>query len=86
MASIFSRRNRDGSFTWRVQIRRVGIPQFCMSFATKEEAEQFVEENEEKYINDPNKYLLEKEQMRLKRSRNREFYRKKISTVTWGNI
>jgi integrase len=39
MASLHRRRNRDGSTSWDVTVRRVGHPTACKSFPTKLEAE-----------------------------------------------
>jgi integrase len=39
MASLRRRRNRDGSTSWDVTVRRVGYPTTCKSFPTKMEAE-----------------------------------------------
>src|SRR5438046_1083053 len=39
MATLRRRRNRDGSTSWDVTVRRVGHPTACKSFCTKLEAE-----------------------------------------------
>jgi integrase len=39
MATLHRRRNRDGSTTWDVTVRRTGHPTACKSFPTKLEAE-----------------------------------------------
>jgi integrase len=39
MASLRRRRNRDGSTSWDVTVRRVGYPTTCKSFPTKMEAD-----------------------------------------------
>jgi hypothetical protein len=45
------------NWTYQVQIRRTGLPSFTISFITLEEAEKWVSENEEKFIEDPQPYL-----------------------------
>jgi hypothetical protein len=49
MATIYVRRNKDGSESWRVLFRRKGIPPFCTVFSTKKEAEEWAKENEPMY-------------------------------------
>lgn len=39
MATPHRRRNRDGSVSWDVTVRRIGHPTTCKSFRTKLEAE-----------------------------------------------
>ena len=56
MASIFKRKNRDGSVTWRVQIRRKDLKPFITSFSSREKAEMFVWKFEEKYVMSPDKF------------------------------
>jgi len=53
MASIFPRRNKDGSTTWRVMIRRKGMKPFITCFYAEAEAQAFVQENESKYVLNP---------------------------------
>jgi hypothetical protein len=72
MASIFPRKNKDGSFVWRLQIRRKGIKSFITSFSTREEAEKFSKENESKYVLNPEKFTFS----HLQRRRENEFSRK----------
>lgn len=71
MSSVFSRLNRDGSTTYRVQIRRKGLPTLCLAFATREEAEDWSKIHEYNYIIDPKPYLdwINKERINLKRKR-----------------
>jgi hypothetical protein len=72
MASIFSRKDSDGSISWRVQIRRKGLRTFCTCFNSKDEAEKFAKENEKKYCLDSDNFTFD----RLKRRRENEFSRK----------
>jgi hypothetical protein len=73
MASIFSRKLRDGSLTWRMQIRRVGVPYYTQTFYSFREAKRWVKEHEKRYINDPDKYLSNVHEFRLSLRRQREF-------------
>lgn len=75
MASIFPRHNKDGSITYRVQIRRKGLKPFITSFPSKEEAEDFVDSYEEIYCLDSENFKFDK----LKRIRMNGFARKKAS-------
>lgn len=70
MASIFTRKNKDGTTTYRVQIRRKGLKSFSTAFCSKEEALQFIKENEEKYCLDDD-FTFD----HLKSKREREFTR-----------
>lgn len=45
MAAIWPRKNKNGSTTWRVEIRRAGQKRICAKFSSKEEAEKFVLEH-----------------------------------------
>lgn len=42
--------------TVQVQIRRAGIPSFTITFASLDEAQQWVSENEQLYIANPSSY------------------------------
>lgn len=72
MATIFSRKNADGSITWRMQIRRKGMKPFITSFSNKEEAEEFVKIFEELYVMSPDTFEWD----HLRQRRNNEFNRK----------
>ncbi len=71
MASIFTRKNKDGSITWRVQIRRTGLKKFNTCFSSEFEARKFVNEYEEIYCLDPENFNFDA----LKRRRQNEFSR-----------
>ena len=73
MATIFKRQNKDETFTYRIQIRRKGIPILCLSFTSLAEAESWVEQHEQIYISNPLLYLKDLNKMRLELSRKREF-------------
>lgn len=74
MATIQERKLSDGSSSYRVLIRRKGIPQLSITFTTFEEAQEWTRMNEEEYIKNPERYdWINK--MRLTMSRQREFFR-----------
>ncbi len=68
MATIYLRKDIE-PIRYRVQIRRLGIKSFSISFRSLEEAEEWVRQNEYKYINDPTNYLewIRKERLRIRR-------------------
>jgi hypothetical protein len=72
MASIFERKNLDGSITYRVMIRRKGLKKFITSFPTREMAQDFVDKNEEFYCLLPEKFTYD----HLRSKRFNEFWRK----------
>lgn len=78
MATIYSRKNKDSSYTWRVMIRRKYIPILCLSFESKDEAIKWVEENENKYVLEYEKYHEWINQERLRLEREREFRKRKM--------
>lgn len=53
---------------WKVQIRRKGLPVFCVNFNTKDEAIKWAEENEFEYIKNHKKFL-EIDRLKLRRQR-----------------
>ncbi len=71
MASVFERKNKDGSTSFRVQIRRKGLKSFSTCFAYESDAWKFVNECEQKYCLDPENFNFD----RLKRIRMNEFSR-----------
>ncbi len=71
MATIYERKNQDGSSSYRIQIRRKGLPKFSATFCILSEAMKFVNDFEEKYCLDPHNFTFD----RLKRIRENEFYR-----------
>jgi uncharacterized protein YeaO (DUF488 family) len=56
MAGIKMRLLQDGTPRWRVSIIRRGIRPFSMTFDEYADAVQWVAENEEAYIHNPEKY------------------------------
>lgn len=71
MATIFPRKNSNGSTTWRLMIRRKGLKPFITGFSSKEEAEEFSKKYEEKYCLDPDNFKY----CHLTSIRKREFSR-----------
>jgi ribosomal protein L37E len=73
MASIHKRKNRDGTFNYRVQIRRKGIKHLIISFPSLKEAKDWAKNNEKRYIDNPdlfNNWMYDKEnRIRYKRNR-----------------
>ena len=76
MATIFNRLNKNGTITTRVMIRRKGLPIFCLAFDDENEAKDWIEENEQKYIKDHEPYIKWIEENRLELQREREFRKK----------
>lgn len=64
MATIFERKNKDGTSSWRLMFRRKGIKPFITAFTTKEKAEEFARDYEESYAIEkkeiPIDHLMEK--------------------------
>lgn len=56
MASIHQRHLNDGRVRWKVAFKRLGLPHFSKTFDEYDDAVQWAEENEEKYIHNPEKY------------------------------
>ncbi len=75
MATIFERKNSDGTITYRMMIRRKSLPKLILSFLTKEEAERWVKIHEYRYIQDPDSYQKWITSERLNLKREREFSR-----------
>lgn len=56
MAAIEKRYRSDGSFVFRVRLRKNDFPGFTISFQTEEEAVRWVLKHEDAYYEDPKKY------------------------------
>lgn len=50
MATIYERKNKDGTSSWRVMFRRKGLKTFCASFATEQQARKFAQCFEQKFF------------------------------------
>lgn len=48
MASIYKRKNKDGTSHWRAVVRKKGLPSVCMHFERKQEAEDWAYDTERK--------------------------------------
>jgi len=71
MATIYPRKNKDGSTTWRVMIRRKGLKPFFSGFTLEYDAREFVRKYENINCLDPENFNYDK----LKSIREREFER-----------
>ena len=69
MATIFERHNKNGTITYRIQIRRKGLRSFSASFSSISDAESFVKKYEEIYCLYPENFVFD----RLNHQRKREF-------------
>jgi hypothetical protein len=71
MGTLIVRHNKNGSIAYRVMIRRKDIPNLFLTFDSWEEATNWINENEYKYITDPDIYQkwIKRERLRLKRKR-----------------
>lgn len=56
MSSVFERKHPSGRVSIRVLLRRKGYPSFSLSFDNWDSACDWVEENEEKYFQNPERY------------------------------
>jgi hypothetical protein len=50
MGTVFERKNKDGSISYRAQIRRKGLKSICISFGTHLDALEWLEEVEKDYV------------------------------------
>ena len=73
MASITPRKNKNGSVSWRLMIRRKGIKPYITSFTSREEAVKFAKETEADYCLNPDDFTID----HLRRKRENEFAIKK---------
>lgn len=71
MATIFPRLNKSMPTTWRVVVRRKYTPLLCLSFSSVKEAEEWVKNNEWKYMENPVPYLEKVNRERLRERRKR---------------
>lgn len=61
MATIIERERKNGEKTWKVAIRRENKPHFYLTFDDLQAACEWVENNEKKYILDPDSYFAWRE-------------------------
>lgn len=57
MGSVVKVLKKGKHVSWQARICRVGIPKFTLSFCSYEEAFDWLNENEENYINNPEVFL-----------------------------
>jgi hypothetical protein len=74
MASIFKRKNKDGSITWRLMIRRKGIKPFITGFSTERDARLFAYRFEKEYCLNNENFTYD----HLRSRREREFRKKEM--------
>ncbi len=63
MAGIHLRRDVKSKVSWRVYLRRKGIPSFSLIFSTREDAVKWCQNHEEKYYKDPDYYARWKQKL-----------------------
>jgi len=63
MGSIKERKHQSGRTTWKVSLRKKGIPHFYLTFDDLDEACDWMESNEQEYYKDPDKYLKWREEI-----------------------
>lgn len=80
MATIYERKNKDGSISYRVQIRRKDIPFFSITFTTLKEAKNWIKTCEHLYIENHKYFIATKEKYKLIEKREKEFSKKGIKT------
>lgn len=56
MVTVRSRKNISGFVTYMIRFRRKGIPPFSLTFDDLNVAWKWVDENEDKYMEDPDSY------------------------------
>lgn len=69
MATITERKHPSGNVTYRVRLRKRGIPTFSLTFDSLEEASDWVRHNERLFYNDPTHYFLWRELLYYKMQR-----------------
>lgn len=57
---------------WQARICRVGIPKFTLSFCNYDEASDWLNENEESYISNPNSLIKEIDRLKELRCRRKK--------------
>lgn len=63
----------NGTVTYRLQVRRKGVPYLNLAFGSLKDAEDWAKKHEYAYIHDPYSYLNDFEKQRLYLRRQREF-------------
>lgn len=63
MGSIEERKHPSGRITYKVYLRKRGIPSFTLTFDDIDVACDWMEENEAKYYKDPDKYIKWREDL-----------------------
>lgn len=63
MGSIEERKHISGNTSYRLRLRKRGVPTFCITFDNLEEAAHWMVKNEKEYYKDPDKYLKWREKV-----------------------
>jgi len=69
MATITERKHPSGNVTYRVRLRKRGIPTFSLTFDSLEEASDWVQHNEKLFYEDPDYFFLWREAIYFKMQR-----------------
>lgn len=72
MGTICKVFKNEKHISWQAKIRRVGIPSFSLSFNTYEQAADWLNENEEKYIYEHRELTKKTNRLELARKRKKE--------------
>lgn len=75
MATIYERKDIRSGSVWRVQIRRKGYKNICLSFNTREEAQHWADNHESEFILNPKIYYKLMDKIRINNNRMREMNR-----------
>lgn len=70
MGSIEIRKYQTGRVSYKVSLRKIGFPTFCITFDDLEEAANWMEKNENEYYENPDKYIAWRQEMSYKMHRN----------------
>lgn len=69
MGSVVKVYKNDKHIGWQARICRVGLPKFTLCFCTYDEAADWINENEEKYIHNHKQVIQEVDRLKALRSR-----------------
>lgn len=61
MGCIQERKHPSGRSTWKVSLRKKGMPSFYLTFDDPDEANEWLEKNEKKYYEDPETFFKMRE-------------------------
>lgn len=72
MGSVVKVYKKGKHVSWQERILRVGIPSFTICFCTYDEAADWLNENEERYMNNPVRFLEEIDRLKEIRARRKK--------------